>query len=103
METLTRYLLGINVTDGAIGFAEENSCYWFLDVVCSHQLNVRVRMEEFQVWKLVKDATGSGCEVICEDGNDNVVITQKIPFTDFAEPTATVWLCNNVIMLPTEY
>ena len=101
--SIHKHLLGINVTSGAIELADKNNCYWLLDVVCSHQLSRKVRAEGFQVWKLLKNAKGEGCKVICEDGNDNVVVTQKIPYTDFPLQTATVWLVNNLIMLPTEY
>ena len=38
--------------------------------------------EEFQVWKLAVKADGSAM-LVCEDGNDNVVSTKAIPFTDF--------------------
>lgn len=70
-------------TDG-IEFLNANGCAWFIDIVASHQLNPKVSAQEFQVWKL-KPLTEKGFMAIavCEDGNDNIVVRQKIEYTDF--------------------
>jgi hypothetical protein len=101
--SIHKYMMGIAIKSGAKELAEKNRCYWLLDIICSHQFSKKVKIEEFQVWKLIKNSKGDGCKVVCEDGNDNVVVTQKIPFTDFPYKTATLWLVNNLIMLPSEY
>jgi hypothetical protein len=101
--SIHKYLLGINVTSGAIELSEKNNSYWLLDVICSHHLNSKVKEQEFQVWRLHKDIDGVGCTVVCEDGNDNIVVSQKIEYTDFPYKTATLWKVNNLIMLPSEY
>ena len=61
-----------------------------------------VAAEEFQVWKLTVNDNDSAT-LICEDGNDNVVFTMPIPFTDFPKGGVTLWFENNVIYLPTEH
>lgn len=91
----------VNYTEGAKYVADTAGAHWLLDVVASHQLDPKVKAEPFQVWKL--EVTGSVGKVICEDGNDNVVTTQDIPFTDFPEPGVTLWFTGNVILLPSEY
>ena len=91
---------GLVHTDGVYLLCEKFKCWWFLDIVLSYQGNKKVLAEEFQVWKLKRK--GDTAVVACEDGNDNVVVSQKIPFTDFEADEATVWVENKVIMLPSE-
>lgn len=95
-----RYNFGLMITDGAKALAEKFQCFWFLDVVASYQHELKT--EEFQVWKLVKNNDNTAI-VSCEDGNDNILKSQHIPLTDFSADTATVWLENGVILLPSEH
>jgi hypothetical protein len=39
----------------------------------------------------------------CEDGNDNVVFTKEIPFTDFPLDEIALWFSDDVIYLPSEH
>jgi len=41
--------------------------------------------------------------LVCEDGNDNVVYTQPIEFTDFPLTEIALRFANNVIYLPSEH
>ena len=68
----------------------------------SQQHESRVAQEEFQVWKLKVSADRSAT-VFCDDGNDNVVYTKEIPFTDFPLDEVKLYFANNVIHLPSEY
>ena len=63
---------------------------------------VDVAREEFQVWKLAvnSDQTAS---LSCEDGNDRVIITKKIEYTDFPLNEIVFYYRDNVLMLPNEY
>ena len=62
----------------------------------------RVAAEAFQVWKLtVRD--GRTASLVCGDGNDNIVYTQHIEYTDFPIDEITLYFANNVIHLPSEY
>lgn len=90
-------------TDGAKYVADQGGAHWLLDIIAiAQQHDNRVSAEEFQVWKLsvakVRSATA-----LCEDGNDTVVYSQPIPFTDFPLETITLYFANNVIHLPSEY
>ena len=59
--------------------------------------------EAFQVWTLRK--TEAAYEVICESGEDNIIVRQEIPFTDFHEGLMPfkVLLFDQTLMLPSEY
>src|ERR1700752_1942436 len=81
------YRHGINrkvlLTDGAKYVADEGGAYWLLDAIAIAQLFEKsVTGEEFQVWtlKVNEDCTAS---LVCDDGDDNIVYTQHIAFTDF--------------------
>ena len=90
-------------TDGAKYVADTAGAYWLIDEIALSQRCVQaVAAEEFQVWKL-KVQDDHSAELSCEDGNDNVVFTKGIRFTDFPVKEFTLWCTNNVIMLPSEY
>lgn len=96
------------ITDGVHYVAETVGAYWLLDVISSHQ--ARAGQHPFQVWKLIPNKTNSGALVVCEDGNNNKVLQQRIPFTDFPfidGEEFVLWAADNgqgiTIMLPSEY
>lgn len=93
----------ITCTDGAKYVADTAGAYWLLDeIALSQRFDEAVAAEEFQVWKLaVKD--DDSATLVCEDGNDNVVFTKAIQFTDFPKEGVTLWFENNVIYLPSEH
>jgi hypothetical protein len=94
------YMCGMLLTDGALAMCEKFSCFWFADVICSYQH--KLKNEEFQVWSLGKNEDSSAI-VLCTDGNDRVLISQDIPWTDFKADVATLWVEGNVILLPSEH
>ena len=101
------YRHGINrnvlFTDGAKYVADQAGAYWLLDEIALIQpYDTNVAAEEFQVWKLAVKPDHSAT-LTCEDGNDNVVFTKPIEFTDFPPDGITLYFCNNTILLPSEY
>jgi hypothetical protein len=101
------YRHGINravlFTDGAKYVADQAGAYWLLDEIAIIQPHdARLRAEEFQVWKLAVNADQTGV-LNCEDGNDNVVYTKQIEYTDFPREGITLYFTNNTILLPSEY
>ena len=62
----------------------------------------QMKNEEFQVWTLKKNSDESAI-VSCTDGNDKVLKTQRIPWTDFKADEATLWVEGNVCLLPSEH
>ena len=101
------YRHGINrkvlFTDGAKYVADQAEAYWLLDEIAIIQpYDKRVAAEEFQVWKLTVKPDNSAT-LVCEDGNDNVVYTKAIEYTDFPPDGITLYFCSNTILLPSEY
>jgi hypothetical protein len=93
---------GVLYTDGAKFVAEEGGAYWLLDIIAISQHEPSVKAEEFQVWKLLVNMDRSAT-VYCEDGNNNVVFSQSIPYTDFPLFNLMLYFTNQVIHLPSEY
>ena len=90
-------------TEGAKYVAEYFGAFWLLDSIAAHQFEKKIAKEDFQVWKLEVDVKESKGKLICEDGNNNVVFTEALSFTDFPFPEVTLWFSNNTIFLPSEY
>ena len=90
-------------TDGAKFVADQAGAYWLLDEIAIIQPHdKRVAAEEFQVWKLAVTADNGGT-LTCDDGNDNVVYSKSIEYTDFPIDGITLYFTNNTILLPSEY
>jgi hypothetical protein len=53
---------------------------WLVDVFVSWQ--PQLKAEDFQVWKISVNPDNSAL-IVCEDGNNNELTRQEIPFTDF--------------------
>ena len=94
------------LTDGAFYLAEKAECFWLMDVIWSHAVeNQWFGKEDFITCKLtVQDNAG---EIVFDEGNGNVLVTQHVPFTDFPLDHVQLYIvrgdCNLVVMLPGEY
>jgi hypothetical protein len=54
-----------------------------------------------KVWKLtVRD--DHSATVVCDDGNDNIIYTQNVEYTDFPLDEIKLYFANNVVHLPSE-
>lgn len=104
----------LKYTEGVRAIANNAESYWFLDIIASYQN--KLKKEGFQVWKLEREylytivndvrfvTQRKNCfNVVCEDGNDNVLIKQYIPFSDFPFDIYTVWYIDDLVLLPVEY
>ena len=90
-------------TEGALYVAEAGGAYWLLDEIALIQpYDARVATEEFQVWTLTVRPNRTAT-LVCEDGNDNVVFSKDIPYTDFPLDAITLWFANDTIYLPSEH
>lgn len=89
------------ITDGVLMLAEAAGCYWLLDVIGSHQSNRKLD-KSFQVWKLTVD-TENDSAVVQGYNDTTLVVTQKIPYTDFPLEELKLYLMDGVILLPSEY
>ena len=94
-------------TDGVKYLAEEAGAYWLLDAIASHQnapaLKDSQRLQELQIWLLSVNADKS-CQLTCsEDSDIPPVVVQDIEFTDFPMKEVKLYVCDGVILLPSEY
>ena len=90
-------------TDGAKYVADAGGAYWLLDeIALAQKFEKKVAAEEFQLWWLTvkEDQTAT---LVCEDGNERVVFSKLILFTDFPLAEIVFYYTNNVIHLPSEY
>jgi hypothetical protein len=84
-------------TNGAKYVADTGGAYWLLDeIALAQRFDKRVAAEEFQLWKLmVKDDRTAN--LTCDDGNGNIILSKRIPFTDFPLPEIALYFTNNTI------
>lgn len=104
-ETWWRHPLNRNVlyTDGAKYVADMAGAYWLLDEIACAQLSIdAVVIEAFQLWRLTVKPDQSAT-LMCEDGNNNVVYSKAIEFTDFPLDEIKFYYTDHVILLPSEY
>ena len=106
----TNPLYPFQYTDGIKYLAENGRAYWLLDAIASWQGEPIIKsdqdLKKNQFWKLKVNPDNSAV-LTCERDRDDVVITQKIPFTDFPLSEVAIYLCDmettGVLLLPSEY
>jgi hypothetical protein len=91
----------LNYSDGVKEACSLFQCYWFLDLVFSYQ-TADNRINNFQVWTL-KRVENDEFLAICTDGNENILIKQEIPISDFLHDSLTFFFTDSVCLLPSEY
>lgn len=74
------------LTDGAKFLADSAQCYWLMDLIGTH--GPLIMAEGFALVKLERDVppsldAWSPATFIVEDGNENELYRERIPFTDF--------------------
>jgi len=74
-------LLGSSLTDGTFFLAENAEAYWLFDLIDSHLLAQRDL--PFAVTTLTVDLENSTAEAVITDGDETIVASQSIGFTDF--------------------
>lgn len=101
-----QHSLGIRYTDGIKYLAENGQAYWLLDAIAAWQADPRIRddsqLQEIQFWKLTVNPDQSAT-LVCERDQNDVAVTQKIPFTDFGLASVTIYCQQGVMLLPSEY
>jgi hypothetical protein len=91
-------------TDGVRYLAETAKAYWLLDEIALAQRAAPLASSErLQVWKLIVDLTKRSAILSCKISAGEPIIVKKIDFTDFPLEAITIFVTNNVILLPSEY
>ena len=88
------------LTDGVVYFAETAACWWFLDIVATEVMRFH-RMKPFLVIDL--DVNDAKAVIRVSDGNDALLFTRHIPFTDAPAGHWRFYLTDSVMLLPSEY
>jgi hypothetical protein len=91
----------ILLTEGVMHLAEHGgrnfgTAFWFIDVIASYQGEKKLVRQPFQDWKFIadppgEDGTWNSGKVVCENGNEKVVVEQEIPYTDFLLENVTLY------------
>ena len=93
------------LTDGTKYLAEKAECFWLFDLYWSHIMSIIPSENDFTVLKMTVQK--SSAYVAIEDGNDNVLASQFVDYTDFPLPSITLYCCwfgdGWVAMLTSEY
>jgi len=112
-------------TDGVQYLANKGGAYWLLDLIGSWQIEPEIKNDpmlvEMQFWTLTVSENASAV-AICERDSGDVVVSQKIPCTDFPLPRIQLYLAHvgnywsysvtcgprtnadyGVLLLPSEY
>jgi hypothetical protein len=95
----------IDYTDG-IKFLQEQGCYWLTDAIASYQTSEFKAKYNRQWWKLSVDLDTSVATLTADDGDENILVTQEIEFTDFPLPEIKIYVEINpriFMCLPSEY
>ncbi len=90
----------IEYTD-EIRYLQQNGCLWIVDAIASYQTPQFKAADDRQFWKLRVNLDTHSADLICDDGNGNIRMTQGIELTDFplselhiyVEITDRVFLC----------
>ncbi len=94
----------LTYTDGVKYLAETAQCYWLIDIVASLYAHPSKLMQkqEFLTIKLIVNPESNNAVFTADDGNDTILYTQHIPFTDFPLEKIVLFCINGVLLLPSE-
>lgn len=94
-------------TEGVKFMAERAEAYWLIDAIASYQPDKRIASRPdivaFQLWELAVTEDNKAVLTMRGDSDQPAIITQEIPFTDFPLKHIKFYVCNNTLMLPSEY
>jgi hypothetical protein len=93
----------VTYTDGVQYVAEHGGAYWLIDEIVFGSRKLVKDGEEFQCWRLTVDLEKKEGKLVCTDGDYRILSTKDIEFTDFPLPEISIWLVNEVMLLPSEY
>ena len=99
-------IMGVNVTDG-IKYIMANGYSWFVTdmiavIICSQKEYPKVyENREFLSVKLKVDGTKAIATI--DDGNGNILYTQKYDYTNAKVKELTLFFINDVMLLSGEY
>jgi hypothetical protein len=98
-----RHFTGLLYTDGVEFLAEKAGAYWLIDAIAGYQYEAmgNPQLRDFQLWQLTIE-NNVGTLVCRADSHLPAIISQTIEYTDFPFDI-DLYVCNNVLLLPSEY
>lgn len=101
-EVLWKFPFGCHFTDGVKFVAESCGAWWLIALIAAWANDTLLEDEEFLVFelKVYKDRTAL---VTVSDGNNRVLVTEALDYTDFPLDSIILWSCERIILLPSEY
>ena len=81
-----------------MAFGEAAECFWLPDAIISHRHNKKLD-PYLQVWKLKAFGEGANRKAVLQCLNDdkNVIIEQKIEYTNFPLDEITLWVSGSLL------
>ena len=86
------------LTDGCAYLREEAQCYWLFDIIAQQlpsktDFIVKLKQQDDDTWIFF-------CQCFI---STEIFYNQKIPYSDFPLPDITIWVENNIALLPSEH
>ena len=94
------FIRDVTFTDGVKYFADTAGAWWFVD---DSIIEYSPLMREHGFLTLTLDVSNSQAKITVDDGNDNVLATREIPYTDCPSGQYRFYFTDNVFLLPSEY
>lgn len=91
------------LSQGVAWLCQETGCHWLMDMIYSFQQLPQIAREPFQVIDLAVDPEKHTGRVQVGDGNDNIVFSQDLRYTDFPLAKLRLYFSNRVVYLPQEH
>ncbi|MFZ4539240.1 DUF6876 family protein [Propionivibrio sp.] len=88
------------MTDGVMHMAEAAGVFWLLDIIAFEIFRLQKTEPFLSITLDVLDGKG---ELKVTDGNDRQLYKRHIPFTDCPPGRWGLYLCDKVLLLPSEY
>ena len=89
-------------TEGVRYLAQEAGAYWLIEYVFSNQLDKTIHSHPFQAWSITVHDDHTA-KIRLTDGNDTLIKSFVLTFTDFPLKAFTLWFIDGTLLLPSEY
>lgn len=90
----------VTYTDGVKYFADTAHAWWFVD---DSIIEYAALMKQHGFLTLTLDVANDKASITVDDGNDNVLATKAIEYTDCPAGQYKFYFTDNVFLLPSEY
>lgn len=94
------FVRDVTYTDGVKAFAELAGAWWFVD---DSIIEYAPLMRQHGFLTITLNVSDTKAKITVDDGNDNVLATRNIPFTDCPAGQYRFYFTDNVLLLPSEY